>query len=45
MSEADMREIGVGILGYGFMGRAHSNASARIAHMTRPPTLPRLVAI
>jgi hypothetical protein len=45
MSEADMREIGVGMLGYGFKGRAHSNAFRKIAYMTRPPPLPRLVAI
>jgi predicted dehydrogenase len=46
MSEADTREIGVGMLGYGFMGKAHSNAFRKIAYMTwPPPLLPRLVAI
>ena len=39
-------EIGVGMLGYAFMGKAHSNAFHKIAYMTWPPPLvPRLVAI
>src|SRR5881398_2123930 len=39
-------EIGVGMLGYAFMGKAHSNAFRKIAYMTWPPPLvPRLVAI
>jgi predicted dehydrogenase len=39
-------EIGVGILGYAFMGKAHSNAFRKLAYMTWPPPLvPRLVAI
>jgi predicted dehydrogenase len=38
--------IGVGMLGYAFMGKAHSNAFRKIAYMTWPPPLvPRLVAI
>jgi predicted dehydrogenase len=42
----DLREIGVGMLGYAFMGRAHSNAFHTIRTMTWPPPLvPRLVAI
>jgi predicted dehydrogenase len=41
-----MDEIGVGMLGYAFMGKAHSNAFKKIAYMTWPPPLvPRLVAI
>jgi predicted dehydrogenase len=41
-----IREIGVGMLGYAFMGKAHSNAFRKIAYMTWPPPLqPRLVAI
>ena len=41
-----MNEIGVGMLGYAFMGKAHSNAFRKIAYMTWPPPLvPRLVAI
>ncbi|HEY5058265.1 MAG TPA: Gfo/Idh/MocA family oxidoreductase [Gaiellaceae bacterium] len=41
-----MAEIGVGMLGYAFMGKAHSNAFKSIAYMTWPPPLePRLVGI
>ena len=41
-----MSEIGVGMLGYAFMGKAHSNAFKKIAYMTWPPPLvPRLVGI
>ena len=42
----DPREIGVGMLGYAFMGKAHSNAFRKIDYMTWPPPLrPRLVSI
>jgi predicted dehydrogenase len=42
----DVAEIGVGMLGYAFMGKAHSNAFHKIGYMTWPPPLrPRLVAI
>src|SRR3954467_4291311 len=38
--------IGVGMLGYAFMGKAHSNAYRTLAYMTWPPPLvPELVAI
>jgi len=38
--------IGVGMLGYAFMGKAHSNAYRKISYMTWPPPLmPRLVSI
>ncbi len=41
-----MATIGVGMLGYAFMGKAHSNAFKKIAYMTWPPPLePRLVGI
>ena len=41
-----MQEIGVGMLGYAFMGKAHSNAFKKIAYITWPPPLsPRLVGI
>jgi hypothetical protein len=44
MSAPDLREIGVGMLGYGFRGKAHSNAYRKIAYVTwPPPLLPRLV--
>jgi len=42
----DIPTIGVGMLGYGFMGKAHSNAYKTLAYMTWPPPLmPQLVAI
>ena len=42
----DARTIGVGMLGYAFMGKAHANAYRKITYMTWPPPLvPRLVAI
>ena len=46
VSRAVAEEIGVGMLGYAFMGKAHSNAFRKIAYMAWPPPLvPRLVAI
>ncbi len=45
-SGAEVPEIGVGMLGYAFMGKAHSNAYRKIAYMTWPPPLmPRLVSV
>jgi predicted dehydrogenase len=39
-------EIGIGMLGYAFMGKAHSNAFHKLAYMTWPPPLvPKLVGI
>ena len=44
--EGEAPEIGVGMLGYAFMGKAHSNAFKKIAYITWPPPLsPRLVGI
>src|SRR2546430_9785951 len=41
-----MAEIGVGMLGYAFMGKAHSNAFRKVEYMAWPPPLvPRLVPI
>jgi predicted dehydrogenase len=41
-----MEELGVGMLGYAFMGKAHSNAFRKISYITWPPPLePRLVGI
>ena len=41
-----MTDIGIGMLGYAFMGKAHSNAFKKIAYMTWPPPLvPRLIGI
>src|SRR5437764_1089238 len=39
-------EVGVGMLGYAFMGKAHTNAYKKIPYMIYPPpAVPRLVAI
>ena len=39
-------EIGIGMLGYAFMGKAHSNAFKKLPYMMYPPVaVPRLVAI
>ena len=46
LTGGDIPEIGVGMLGYAFMGKAHSNAFKKIPYMTWPPPLrPRLIAI
>jgi predicted dehydrogenase len=43
---AEVDTIGVGMLGYAFMGKAHSNAYRTLAYMTWPPPLmPQLVSI
>jgi predicted dehydrogenase len=40
------RTIGVGMLGYAFMGKAHSNAWKKMSYMMYPPpAVPRLVAL
>ena len=42
----DVESIGVGMLGYAFMGKAHSNAYKTLPYMTWPPPyMPELVAI
>jgi predicted dehydrogenase len=42
----DIPAIGVGMLGYAFMGKAHANAYRTLSYMTWPPPLrPELVAI
>ena len=39
-------EIGVGMLGYAFMGKAHSHAYKTIPYMIQPPpAIPRLLGI
>lgn len=43
---ADVPELGVGMLGYAFMGKAHSNALKKLPYiMFPPPAIPRLVGI
>lgn len=45
-TEGEAPEIGVGMLGYAFMGKAHSNAMLKIPHMMYPPpAVPKLVGI
>jgi predicted dehydrogenase len=39
-------ELGIGMLGYAFMGKAHSNAFKKLPYMMYPPVaIPKLVAI
>jgi predicted dehydrogenase len=45
-AEKTAPEIGIGMLGYAFMGKAHSNAFKKLPYMMYPPpAIPRLVAI
>ncbi len=42
----DVPEIGIGMLGYAFMGKAHANAYRKLSYMTWPPPhRPRRAAI
>ena len=44
--EGEVPEIGVGMLGYAFMGKAHTNAYKKIPYMMYPPpAIPRLVTV
>lgn len=46
VNKMDATEIGVGMLGYSFMGRAHSNAILTLPYMMYPPpAIPKPVAI
>src|SRR5437762_9728291 len=43
---ADAPQIGVGLIGYAFMGKAHSHALKTLAYMLNPPpAMPVLAAI
>jgi predicted dehydrogenase len=43
---AQAPEIGVGMLGYAFMGKAHSNGYKKLPYMIYPPpAIPKLIAI
>ncbi len=45
-AEGEAPHIGVGMLGYAFMGKAHTNAYKKIPYMMYPPpAIPELVAI
>lgn len=42
----EIPEVGIGMLGYAFMGKAHSNAYKKIPYICWPPVaMPKLVAI
>ena len=45
-TDAEAPELGIGMLGYAFMGKAHTNAFKKIPYMMYPPVaIPRLVGI
>ena len=45
-SEGERPTVGVGMLGYGFMGKAHTNAYKTIPYMVYPPpAIPELIAV
>ena len=45
-AKGDTPEIGIGMLGYAFMGKAHTNAYKKIPYMMYPPpAIPRLIGI
>ncbi len=45
-AEGEAPEVGVGMLGYEFMGRAHTNGYKKMPYMMHPPpAIPRLIAI
>jgi predicted dehydrogenase len=42
----DVPELGIGMLGYAFMGKAHANAFKKLPYMMYPPpAIPKLVAV
>jgi predicted dehydrogenase len=45
-AESEAPTLGIGMLGYAFMGKAHSNAFKKLPHMMYPPVaIPKLVGI
>ena len=45
-AEGEAPEVGVGMLGYAFMGKAHANAYKTIPYMMYPPpAVPKLVSV
>jgi len=45
-ADGEAPEVGVGMLGYAFMGKAHANAYKTIPYMIYPPpAIPRLIAV
>ncbi len=46
VSEGEVPEVGVGMLGYAFMGKAHSNAFKTIPYMMYPPpAIPKMISV
>lgn len=45
-SESAAPEVGIGMLGYAFMGKAHSNAFKKLPYMMYPPVaIPKMIAV
>lgn len=45
-ASGNVPEVGVGMLGYAFMGKAHSNAYKKLPYMMYPPpAIPKLIAV
>src|SRR5436305_11372395 len=42
---ADMKKLNIGLIGYGFMGRAHSNAFRRVSNFFQLPYQPVLKTV
>src|SRR5215469_16396128 len=45
MGGTDMKNLNIGMVGYGFMGRTHSNAFAQVNHFFDVPYRPVLRAV
>ncbi len=46
VATGDIPEVGIGMLGYAFMGKAHSNAFKTIPYMMYPPpAIPKMVSV
>lgn len=45
-ASGNVPEVGIGMLGYAFMGKAHSNAYKKLPYMMYPPpAIPKLIAV
>ena len=45
-ADKEAPSLGIGMLGYAFMGKAHTNALKKLPYMMYPPVaIPRLVGI
>ncbi len=46
LGETGLKAVGIGLLGYGFMGQVHSNAFKKFSYICwPPPAVPKLIAI